>query len=212
MKDSQLPEIDIVKMSQLIDAAREGDSKAKQLAQNEICRQVQGQLNQMANNQLDVNLRLKVNPSDIVQATLTRMVQGFADFRGTSSNEFYGWLNTILKHEVSATRRNFQRQRRDFRREIQPNSNNDLNHLETVQDRPEKKIQSQENLIRFQQVIDRLPPDYVQVIQLKGIQELSVDDVAKQMDRSLNAVSKLWSRALIALHKELSKLDDSISI
>ena len=193
-------------MSQLVIAAKEGDV----VAHNEICRQVQDRLDQMARQHLDAKLRRKLNPSDIVQATLTRMVQGFDDFRGSSSAEFYGWLNSILKNEVNSTRRDFQRQRRDVRRETEPTS-------AVVRDQrandvlPDQRLQTQEKMARFREVIDRLSSDQAQVIQLRSIQELPFEEVARQMDRSVNAVSKLWGRALISLQQELAKSDDSFS-
>ena len=49
------------------------------------------------------------------------------------------------------------------------------------------------------------------MIQLRSIQELPFEEVAQQMDRSINAVSKLWGRALVSLQQELAKLDDSFS-
>ncbi|MEL7499719.1 MAG: sigma-70 family RNA polymerase sigma factor [Planctomycetota bacterium] len=208
MDEGTVPEFDITTMSQLVDAARDGDAAAH----SEICRQVQGRLNRMANQHLDANLRRKLNPSDIVQATLTRMVQGFHDFRGTSSAEFYGWLNTILKNEVNSTRRNFQRQRRDIRREHEPGPESPADEAKPNEQTPDQLVERQELISRFNKVIQRLPPDYAHVIELRSIQELPFDEVAEQMGRSVNAVSKLWKRAIVVLQQELSNLDDSISL
>lgn len=209
MDDGAIPDVDLTTMSQLVDAARDGDSAAH----SEICRQVQGRLNRMANQHLDANLRRKLNPSDIVQATLTRMVHGFGDFRGSTSAEFYGWLNTILKNEVNSTRRDFQRQRRDVRRETEPNSaivGRDFAHSQS--DSPEHRLLTNEKIARFRAVVARLSDDHAQVIELRSIQELPFEEVAKKMGRSVNAVSKLWGRALVSLQQELSKLDDSFTI
>ena len=202
------PELDVSTMSQLVDAAREGDSAAH----SEICRQVQGKLNRMANQHLDLNLRRKLNPSDIVQATLTRMIQGFNDFRGSTSAEFYGWLNTILKNEVHSTRRDLMRQRRDIRRETEPNSavvGRDF--AQSDSDSPEQRMMIDEKLTRLRLVMSRLPPDYAEVIELRSIQELPFEEVARKMGRSVNAASKLWGRALVSLQQELAKFDDSFT-
>jgi len=207
MTDKLSPEIDVVSISQLVDAAKAGDSAAH----SEICRQVQGQLNQMADKHLDAGLRRKLNPSDIVQATLTRMVQGFGDFRGSSSAEFYGWLNRILKNEVHSTRRDLQRQRRDVRRENEQASAVIRGQSRPEDEMPSQRLQTQEKMAQFHKVIDRLRPDQAEVIKLRSLQELPFSEVARQMDRSENAVSKLWSRALISLQQELAKLDDSFS-
>lgn len=206
MEEPQLPDIDLATISQLVTAARTGDAAAH----SEICRQVQGPLNRLADQQLDQQLRRKLNPSDIVQATLTRMVHGFDDFRGSSSAEFYGWLNTILRNEVHTTRRDLQRDRRDVRREREPSDGTSTNQPADSES-PYTHVQRNETLTRFRKVIKQLPPDYAQVIELRSIQELPFAEVAAQMDRSEDAVSKLWGRALVKLQQELAKVDDSFS-
>jgi RNA polymerase sigma-70 factor (subfamily 1) len=207
MTENQPPEIDLATISHLVTAAKAGD----QTAHSEICRHVQDRLNRMANQQLDQQLRRKLNPSDIVQATLTQMVQGFGDFRGSTSAEFYGWMNSILKNEVHRTRRDLHRQRRDIRREREPAVDGTTMDQRADYEAPDDAVQKKEQLARFRQVIKRLPPDYAQVIELRSIQELPFIDVAQQMDRSVDAVSKLWGRALVKLQQELSKIDDSFS-
>ena len=104
-----------------------------------------------------------------------------------------------------------QRQRRDIRREIEQRSDIHAGIPLRSEATPEKLLQQQEKLARFESVIKQLSPAHAEVIQLRSIQELPFEEVAKRMDRSVNAVSKLWNRAVIALQEELSKLDDSIS-
>ncbi|MEL6894936.1 MAG: sigma-70 family RNA polymerase sigma factor [Planctomycetota bacterium] len=201
MSTPDLPDLDLATISKLIVAAKVGDSDAH----SEICRHVQPQLNRMADQQLDGNLRRKLNPSDIVQATLARMVQGFDDFRGSSSQEFYGWLNSILRNEVNSTRRDYGRDRRDIRREIDiddgPSASDPAN-----EDDPHDVVVRRETLETFHAVLSRLPTDYATVIQLRSIEELPFGQVAERMDRSVAAVSKLWARALVKLQQELAAL------
>ena len=205
MNEEQVPETDIASLSHLVDAARGGDAAAH----SEICRQVQGRLNRMADQHLNGQLRRKLNPSDIVQATMTRMVQGFGDFRGSTSAEFYGWLNAILKNEVHTTRRDYQRQCRDIRRETETRSAIYVSAPQHREDSPDAHVNRQEKLALFEDVIQRLSPDHAQVIELRSIKELSFEEVAKRMDRTVNAVSKLWSRALVGLQKELAKANET---
>lgn len=206
MEESQQSDVDLATISELVNAARTGNAAAH----SEICRQVQEPLNRMADQQLDQQLRRKLNPSDIVQATLTRMVQGFDDFRGSSTAEFYGWLNTILRNEVRTTRRDLQRDRRDVRREQEAPDNTSPRQA-SQQEPPDDLVQRNETLTRFRHIIQQLPPDYAQVIELRSIQELPFAEVAERMDRSVDAVSKLWGRALVSLQQELAKVDDSFS-
>ena len=204
--DPEQPELDLITMTQLVQRAKGGDRHAH----SEICRQVQDGLTRIAERQLDPGLRSKVNPSDIVQATLSRMIHGFADFRSTSSAEFYAWLNSILKNEIRTTRRDLQRGRRDFRRECSADA--DGSPVLAGSDSTPSSITIRNEVVeQFHQVMKRLPEDYATVIQLRGIDELSFKDVASQMNRSVDAVSKLFQRALVAMQKELSQSDGSHS-
>ncbi len=196
------PDFDLATMSQLVTLARAGDPQAH----SQICRQVQANLTRMAERQLDQGLRAKVNPSDIVQATMARMIGGFADFRSSSSAEFYAWLNSILKNEIRTARRDLRRQCRDVRRE----RSNELMQgpaLVSSAATPSSIVARDENIQRFRQVMKELPEAYATVIQLRGIEELPFVEVARKMNRSVDAVSKLFQRALIAMQKELSKFD-----
>ncbi|HMO15999.1 MAG TPA: sigma-70 family RNA polymerase sigma factor [Pirellulaceae bacterium] len=204
--DLQPPELDLKTMTELVQRAKDGD----RLAHSEICRQVQDDLTRIAERQLEPSLRSKVNPSDIVQATLSRMIHGFADFRSTSSAEFYAWLNKILKNEIRSTRRDLYRDRRDIRREDSGNDD-ESPVLPGRQPTPSSITIRKENIERFHKVMRRLPEDYATVIQLRGIDELPFSEVAAKMNRSVDAVSKLFQRALIAMQKELAKTDETDS-
>ena len=58
----------------------------------------------LAKLELDTRLRDKIDSSDIVQQTLIQMVHGIENFRGSTTKEFYGWLNTILRNEIKISR------------------------------------------------------------------------------------------------------------
>ncbi len=208
MSDRADDPLDLGTLSRLIPLAREGDAAAH----NEICRQVQTHLAAMAHHNLDDRLRNKLNPSDIVQQTMTRMIHGFGDFRGATSGEFYSWLNTILRNEIHSTRRDLFRDRRDVRREqtlSTPPSMGDAPLVDSTT--PGALALQQEKLQRFRDVIGRLPADYATVVELRGLQEMPFNEIAEKMGRSVNSVTKLYSRALVKLQQELANLDDSIS-
>ncbi len=202
--DAEQPELNLVSISQLVQQAKNGDRQAH----SEICRQVLPGLIRIAERQLEHRIRSKVNPSDIVQATLTRMIHGFADFRSTSSTEFYAWLNAILRNEIRTIRRDLYRDRRDVRREFSADVL-DAPMLAGSEQTPSSITERNENIDRFRRVITRLPADYATVIQLRGIEQLPYANVAELMNRSVDAVTKLFQRALIAMQKELSIIDES---
>ena len=105
--------VDLLSISSLVPRAKAGNDAARE----EICRQLQDYLRLMADRHLDAGLRRKLNPSDVVQQTMIRMIDGFANFRGETTPEFYGWLNRILRNEINAARRNNHRAKRNVDRD-----------------------------------------------------------------------------------------------
>ena len=51
--------------------------------------------------------------------------------------------------------------------------------------------------------LERLPADYRDVFILRNLEQVPVEQVAARMGRSVNAVRKLWTRAMLALRREL---------
>lgn len=113
MPNRERPNFDSI--STLVPLARQGD----QQAQNLVLKQIQDYVLRMANQQLGPALRRKVSPSDVAQVTMTRMIDGFEEFRGSSEAEFFAWLRTILKREVVRSHTHHTRQKRDFNRELE---------------------------------------------------------------------------------------------
>lgn len=197
---------DTQSFSRLVNQARAGAGYAR----SELCRHVQKYLCDQVDRELDQRLRAKVNPSDIAQQAMLRMVEGLADFRGASTQEFYAWLNTILRNELHSTRRAFFRQRRDVRREELPA----MEAAQTAianQNSVATELRQREQLEQFRQILGNLPEDYAQVVQLRAFDELPFAEIATRMQRSVDSVSKLWSRALVRLAEELKKKNESQS-
>ena len=51
--------------------------------------------------------------------------------------------------------------------------------------------------------MERLPPDYRQVITLRHEQQLTFEEIGQQMQRTANAARMLWLRAIECLQKEM---------
>ncbi|MBL8891793.1 MAG: sigma-70 family RNA polymerase sigma factor [Planctomycetaceae bacterium] len=187
--------------------ARSGDEKSR----NEICLQVQGYLLALAQSENLGYLQGKVNPSDIVQQTMTRMVSGLSDFRGESLPEFYGWLRTIMTNELRNLDRDWRRECRDLRREVplgESRSGQALGLMDQNQT-PSEFVLAQEKILRFYQALGQLPSEYQQVIRLRSLEELPFKEVGDQMGKTEGAATKLWFRAIVRFQEELDKLSDS---
>ena len=57
------------------------------------------------------------------------------------------------------------------------------------------------------QALGNLPADYAQVIELRNWELLTFPQIAAKMDRSDEAVRKLWVRAIQRLQLELKQMD-----
>lgn len=192
----------------LIEDAREGD----QIAKSDLAQQVQSYLSLMADRKLHQGVRRCVNPSDIVQQTLIRMVDGIENFRGQTTAEFYGWLNQIIRNESAKANRDLTRQKRDLRRQ---RSLTDQESVSRKQQEPADgnptpgaNAISNERIEIFYDTLDQLPADYAEVIRLRNLEQLPFKEIAKKMDRSVDAVSKLWYRAVVRFQNEMEKVHD----
>jgi RNA polymerase sigma-70 factor (ECF subfamily) len=61
----------------------------------------------VANEEVPVELRGKLGPSDVVQDTLLRAFQEYAAFRGSSEGELRAWLRRILFSKIADCKRQF---------------------------------------------------------------------------------------------------------
>jgi RNA polymerase sigma-70 factor (ECF subfamily) len=55
--------------------------------------------------------------------------------------------------------------------------------------------------VQLAAALDRLPPDYREVVILRNLEELSFPDVATRMGKTVDSVQKLWVRALASLRR-----------
>jgi RNA polymerase sigma-70 factor (ECF subfamily) len=67
---------------------------------------------------------------------------------------------------------------------------------------PDEQVSRREQAARVMAALDRLPPDYREVITLRNLEGLSLVEVAERMHRSHEAVRQLWVRAIRRLREE----------
>src|SRR5579884_3313920 len=63
----------------------------------------------LARTGIDASLRGKADPSDVVQETLLKAHQRFAQFRGQTEAELVAWLRQILARNLTDLARRFRR-------------------------------------------------------------------------------------------------------
>ena len=171
----------------------------------ELCRPY---LLSIANAELPLDLRAKGGPSDLVQQSFLKAQQGFGGFEGDNEEALLAWLRRILINDLANFRRHYRdTHKRQVGRErsIEYGSSMQSPGDEVAADAasPSSLLGQQEDEEELARALTRLPDDYQRVISLRYWNRLSFGDIGKLMDRTPNAVRKLWLRAIERLHDEM---------
>ena len=194
--------------ARLLQAARRGDADAL----GRLLEAYRNYLRLLARLEVGRRLQAKIDASDMVQETFLQAHRAFPEFRGETQAEMLQWLRRILASQLSNSIRHYTRtKRRDIQleRELDQElgrSSQRLNRaLALSQTSPSQKAVRKEEGVLLADAVERLPPDYRDVIVLHHLQGLTFPQVAEAMERSTGAVEKLWTRALAKLRKELGE-------
>jgi RNA polymerase sigma-70 factor (ECF subfamily) len=191
----------------LLNRARGGDADAR----DRLFMKCRAYVNVVARAQVESWLRTKVDASDLVQQTLLEAHRGLPNFQGQTEGEWLAWLRRILSHNTA----DFVRQyggtgKRAVRREVRLNrpAGDDSAAGFDPSDpgpTPSQIVQQRERELQVAEAVTTLPEDYQEVIQLRNLQRLPFDEVARRMGRSRPAVQMLWMRALRRLQEVLEQ-------
>jgi RNA polymerase sigma-70 factor (ECF subfamily) len=154
----------------------------------------------VASKELAPALWAKVAPSDIVQDTLLEAARDFSDFHGGGEEELLAWLRGILRHNAANVRRHFETAKRDVAREVPLEE-----AAAAVSETPSRQAQAREQDEQLAKAIGQLPEHYRQVLLWHSTEHLTFAQIADKLNSTIDAVRKLWGRAL----NELAKLLDS---
>jgi RNA polymerase sigma-70 factor (ECF subfamily) len=160
-----------------------------------------------AEQELPPALRAKVGPSDIVQETAIDAHRDFLRFRGTTQEELYAWLRTILQNNVmDAVRRFEMAQKRAVKREASLSvivDRRGISVLPVGSTTPDHSAIRREDAALLAGGLTRMPDDYQTVLRLRYWDGLTFPQIATRIGRSEEAARKLWYRALARLTNEL---------
>jgi RNA polymerase sigma-70 factor (ECF subfamily) len=191
----------------MIRLAREGDREAMGV----LLEQYRGYLKLLARLQIHRRLQGKADASDIVQETCLQADACFGQFRGDCEAELLAWLRSILGSQMATlVRRYYGTQLRDPRleRELAAELDRSSQALDAAlmmnrSSSPSRSVARREQAVLLAEALEQLPSDYREVIILHHLQELSFSEVAGRMQKTPDAVRKLWIRALGQMKKLL---------
>jgi RNA polymerase sigma-70 factor (ECF subfamily) len=164
----------------------------------------------VAERELDPRLRAKGGASDVVQQTFLEAQQDFGRFHGTSEAELLAWLRRMLLNNVANFRRHWAgtaKRRADREQPLTApgSSRAGGSWIADGGPTPSRELMADERDAAVRAAVARLPDDYQQVLRLRYQEDQPFEEIARLMNRTANAVRKLWARAVERLEEELDR-------
>jgi RNA polymerase sigma-70 factor (ECF subfamily) len=166
----------------LVSRAQSGDRSAFDALVNLY----EHRLTALIHSRLGSGLARHVDAEDILQDSLTKAFESLGRFEWDGEESFLRWLGGIAEHRIRDAAR------RHRAKGVLPL---DIDVADSGVS-PSRVERRKERRARFEKVLEQLSPDYRQAIVLARIEGLSIEEVARRMNRSPNAVSHLLLRAL----------------
>lgn len=196
--------------NEYIRAAVNGD----RFALGRLFHDVQSGLRRHIEQNIPKNLAKSIDPAELLSETMAKATRHVAKFRGTSIDQFTGWLRTIavrciLDDICRLQRINANGQAGHHGRLAQSDSARILSRLEKSatdpDDTPSKKLARKEAIEAIRLRVAALPENQRVAIQLHFLEGKSIEATAAEMECSLGAVRGLVFRAKKSLHDALGR-------
>jgi RNA polymerase sigma-70 factor (ECF subfamily) len=135
----------------------------------------------------------------------------FASFRGTTEEELLAWLRTMMAHTAANLVRHYYRSQKraialeeSLLEEFDRSAERVRHAPVAAGSSPSQQATRREEVVRLAEAIERLPEEYREAIILRHLKGMSMQEVAVEMNRTVDSARKLWARALVLLRKDLS--------
>ena len=194
---------DLVTPELLLEKARAGDADAL----GQLLEQYRQYLRLLAQSQVGRSLRVRLDPSDLVQETLLEAQRDFSHFAGDGEGELTAWLRRILVRNLTDQLKHHHSQKRDLQREQPLELLVEQAHaaLAAPLSTPSAQASRREQAVVLAQAMAQLPADYREVITRRHLEGESFEAIAARMGRTSGAVRMLWMRALERLGSIMEK-------
>jgi len=143
---------------------------------------------------------------DLVQEALIEAVKDLGDFAYSNDGDFLRWLSSIVENTIRDNVDRIHAAKRDVRRQVSLDkmaARADMLHadagLPVVTTTPSVVLSLREELDRLEEAMDRLKPQYREVIVMAKIEGLSCKEIAARQNKRPAAVAMSLSRAIVAV-------------
>jgi len=155
---------------------------------------------------MGMELRSKLESMDLAQDALLSALGDLENFTYKNEGDFLRWISTIAENRLRDNLDKLHADKRDIRKEIRigrPGANtvskSAVSFTPIEATTPSVIMSRKEELDKLEKAIDKLKPEYKQVIVLSKIDGLSYKEIADKLGKTSEAVRKLISRAMAAL-------------
>lgn len=163
------------------------------------------------NKQIPALLRRTADPQDVLQEAYFDASRDFHRFTPDGDDSLFRWLCRIAMNRMVGLLRAQQRLKRGggHRRlaDDEDSVTQLLGQLAVYRRTPSASAAAHELVRAVEDAICRLPDQHREVIQLRHIEGLSVEETAARMRRAHDAIYWLTKRAMASLRHELEPLD-----
>jgi RNA polymerase sigma-70 factor (subfamily 1) len=191
-------------LAELVARAQTGDADAMETLVEACLNEVKT----FVHLQLDGSFGARESESDVVQSVCRNVIENLPKLQYRGRANFRSWLYTVTLNRVRQKWNYHFAQKRDMGRERGTDSSSSLESsafIAAVQPSPSEIACAREQAERIEKAMERLPPDYRQVLQLARVERMDHAEIAFLMKRSRGAVRTLLSRASVRLLAELEK-------
>ena len=190
------------KTQHLVALAKEGDESAL----NQLCSVYGERVRRIIRFRMDRKLRPKLDSVDVVQDALILALGGLQNFTYKNEGDFLRWLSRIAENKLRDIFDKFHADKRDVHKEIpfkkrgrstEGSSVGAAGPMRTTT--PSVIVCTKEALDKLEKALDKLKPEYKEIIVLKRIEGLSHAEIAERLGKNTGAVRMLLARAMAAL-------------
>ena len=190
------------KTQQLVTLAKQGDRSAL----DQLCVVYGERVRRMIRLRMGKELRSKLESMDMVQSVLMCALRDLEDFTYTSEGDFLRWLGKIAENRIRDNLEKLHADKRDIRKEIplhddgSTSRDNRARVFEPARNTtPSVILSRREELDKLEKAIDKLKPEYREVIVLAKIDGLSYKEIGDRLGKSADAAGHLLLRAMVSL-------------
>ena len=190
------------KTQRLVLLAKQGDESALQ----RLCEVYGERVLRIVRLRMGQELRSKLESMDLVQDAFISALRGLEDFTYQNEGDFLRWLSKIAENRIRDNSDKLHADKRNIRREIPLNITGQAgkdSFVGTVGPidfaTPSLIVSRREDMNKLENAMDKLRPEYKEVIILAKMEGLSGRELAEKLGKEPGATRALLSRALAAL-------------